>query len=264
MTRFHQERYAPNDIIIAVTGDFKSDEMQRKLTSAFGAWERRSTGAPALKNPEAVKGKHVLLVEKPDATQTFFRLGSIGLPRTSPDWVPLQVVNTLFGGRFTSMINSALRIESGLTYGARSGFSANPVPGEFFIASFTKNETTGKAIQMALDVLKRLHEKGIADEQLQSAKNYIKGQFGPTLETNGQLARAIAELQFFGLGPEYYNTYFARVDSVTLADATRLIQQYYPLDNLAVVLIGQDAVIQPVAAKLGGEVEKKAITEPGF
>ncbi len=262
--RFQQERYAPNELILAVTGDFKSDEMQRKLTSVFGAWERRSTPAPALKNPEPVKGKHVLLVEKPDATQTFFRLGSIGLPRTSPDWVPLQVVNTLFGGRFTSMINSALRIESGLTYGARSGFSANPVPGEFFIASFTKNETTSKAIEMTLDVLKRLHEKGITAEQLQSAKNYIKGQFGPTLETNGQLARAIAELQFYGLGPEYYNTYFERVDSVSLPDATRLIQQYYPLDKLAVVLIGQEGVIQPVAAKLGGEVQKKAITEPGF
>jgi zinc protease len=264
VVKFHQEQYAPNRLILAVVGDFKADDIRRKLLLAFAAWKPREAAVPALKQPEAVRGKPALLVEKPDATQTFFRIGSIGLARTSPDWVPLQVINTLFGGRFTSMINSALRIDSGLTYGARSGFSSNPVAGEFYIGSFTKNETTGQALEMTFDVLKRLHEKGITAGQLQSAKNYIKGQFGPTLETNDQLASAITELEFFGLGPEYYNTYFERVDAVTLDDAARLIKQYYPLENLSLVLIGQGAVIQPVASKLATDVQKKSITEPGF
>ena len=203
-------------------------------------------------------------MEKPDATQTFFRLGSVCLPRTSPDWVPLQVVNTLFGGRFTSMINTVLRIDSGLTYGARSGFAPSPVAGEFYIGSFTKNETTGQALDMTLEVLQRLHEKGITAEQLQSSKNYIKGQFGPTVETNDQLAGLITDLAFYGLGPEYVNNYFDLVDGVTLEDAKRLIEKHYPLKNLAVVLIGQGSVIQPVGAKIGGSIQKKVITDPGF
>jgi len=71
-------------------------------------------------------------------------------------------------------------------------------------------------------------------------------------------------LEFYGLGPAYYNTYFERVEGVTSEDAQRLIRQYYPLENLSMVLIGQGPVIQPVAAKLTTEIRKKSITDPGY
>ncbi len=264
VVKFHGAQYVPEQLVLAVVGDFKTADLQEKLTAAFGSWKRGNAALPTITKPEDPAGRRVLLVEKPDATQTFFRLGSVCLPRTSPDWVPLQVVNTLFGGRFTSMINTVLRIDSGLTYGARSGFAPSPVAGEFYIGSFTKNETTGQALDMTLEVLQRLHEKGITAEQLQSSKNYIKGQFGPTVETNDQLAGLITDLAFYGLGPEYVNNYFDLVDGVTLEDAKRLIEKHYPLKNLAVVLIGQGSVIQPVGAKIGGSIQKKVITDPGF
>jgi len=69
-----------------------------------------------------VTGSKLLLVDKPDSTQTYFRVGNLGIARTNPDRVIIEIVNTLFGGRFTSMINTELRIKSGLTYGAGSGF----------------------------------------------------------------------------------------------------------------------------------------------
>jgi zinc protease len=84
------------------------------------------------------------------------------------------------------------------------------------------------------------------------------------METNDQLASAIAELEFYGLGPDYYNDYFERVDAVTLDDARRLIERYYPVENLSMVLIGQAAIVDPVAAKLSAQVRKKSITDPGF
>lgn len=188
----------------------------------------------------------------------------MGIARTNPDWVPVQVVNTLFGGRFTSLINTALRIQSGLTYGADSFFSSRRTPGSFVISSFTPNDSTERALNMTLDALKDLHEKGISPDQLQSAKNYIKGQFGPTIETNDQLANLIAELEFYGLGPQYINTYFEKIDAMTLADAKRIVETYYPLDNLDFVLVGKASVIEPVARKLARDVKKKSITAPGF
>jgi len=162
------------------------------------------------------------------------------------------------------MINSELRIKSGLTYGANSRFSARQLPGAFMIASFTRNDSTGSAMDLALEVLKRLHEKGLTPEQLQSAKTYIKGQFGPTLQTNDQLALTLCELEFYGLGADFINTYFDRIDAVTLADAGRVIAAYYPANDLVFVFIGQTAVIEPVAKRLASEVQKKVITEAGF
>ena len=70
-----------------------------------------------------MKGKRLLLVDKPDATQTYFAIGNVGIAATDPDRVAIRVVNTIFGSRFTSMLNEALRVESGLTYGANSFFS---------------------------------------------------------------------------------------------------------------------------------------------
>lgn len=261
---FYQTHYVPNELLLAVVGDFAASELASKLRASLGSWASKPVALPHLKDPAHVQGRRALVVDKPDATQTFFRVGNVGLARTNADWVAVRVVNTLFGGRFTSMINTALRIDSGLTYGASSSFSAHRLPGSFSIGSFTPNKTTAQALDLTLEVLKKLHETGITAEQLQSAKNYIKGQFGPTLETNDQLADMLCELAFYGLGPEYINTLFERIDAVSLADAQRIIRTYYPQDNLGFVFIGQAAVIEPVAKKLASDVQKKSILEPGF
>jgi predicted Zn-dependent peptidase len=261
---FYESHYVPNELWFAVVGDFSAPELEAALRAKFGSWKSKPADRTELKTPVPVRGRHALIVDKPDATQTFFRFGNVGLARTNADWVAVRVINTLFGGRFTSMINTALRTDSGLTYFANSMFAARRLPGPFAIASFTPNEKTGQALELGLDVLKKLHETAITAEQLQSAKTYLKGQFGPTLETNDQLASMLCELAFYGLGPEYINTLFQRIDAVTLADAKRIIETYYPQNDLDFVFIGQSAVIEPVAAKLAPDLHKKSITEPGF
>jgi zinc protease len=264
VAQFYSAHYVPNELIFAVVGDFSTAEVEAALRKKFADWKSAETQNPILKDAPAAQGRHVLIVDKPDATQTFFRLGNVGVARTSPDWVPIEVVNTLFGGRFTSMINSALRIQSGLTYGAGSSFSARRTRGAFAIASYTPTESTERALEMTLDVLKSLHEKGITEEQLKSAKAYLKGQFGPTIETNDRLAAKISDLEFYGLEQREVNAYFDKVDAVTMADAKRIIATYFPMENIDFVLLGKASVIEPIAKKLAGDVKKKSITDVGF
>jgi predicted Zn-dependent peptidase len=179
--------------------------------------------------------------------------------------VPIQLVNTLFGGRYTSMINTALRIKSGLTYGASSFFLMNKVPGPFIITSYTRNAATEKALDMTLEVLHELHAKGVTDEDLATAKAYIKGTLAQrSLETNDQLAGTLLDLQFYGLPDSEINDYFARVDATTVADARRVIEKYYPEKDLTLVLIGKASEIQTAAKKYAPEMKVKSITEPGY
>ncbi len=264
VAKFYEAHYAPGNTILAVAGDFETAEMERVLTERFGAWPAKSTPAIPVPDPTPVEGKRLLLVDKPDSTQTYYEIGNIGINRTNADRVAIEVVNTLFGGRFTSMLNTELRIKSGLTYGARSSFSERKVPGPFTISSFTANPTTEKALDMTLDVLRRLHEKGITQEELQSAKTYIKGQFPPRIETTDQLARLLGELEFYGLDEREINDYYAKIDAMTLEDSARIIRQYYPLDNLAFVIIGKAAEIRDIAKKYAPKVDTKKITQPGF
>jgi len=203
-------------------------------------------------------------VNKADATQTYFAIGNVGVAATDPDRVAIEVVNTVFGSRFTSMLNEALRVESGLTYGATSFFSLQKEPGPFAMFSFTRNETTGKAIDLALDVLKKLHTNGITAEQLSSAKSYLKGQFPPTIETSGQLARLIVRYEFLGLDDNEVNQFEQRIDGVTPELARQIIAKHFPSENLAFVLVAKSSEIAPMVKQYAEKQDAKEISAPGF
>jgi zinc protease len=264
ITKFYEANYAPGDTILGVAGEFDAAEMRKKLEETLGAWPARSVPNIAIPAVAPVKGKKLLLIDKPDATQTYFAIGNIGTAANDPDRVAIRVVNTIFGGRFTSELNEALRVESGYTYGASSFFDSRKAPGPFGIFSFTKNETTTPAIDLALQVLEKLHKNGVTEEQLKSAKSYIKGQFPPTIETSGQLARRIVVNEFYGLNDDEVNQLEARLDAVTPAVAKQVIEKHFPLDNLVFVLIGKASAVGPAVKKYADKMDGRSITEPGF
>lgn len=264
VSAFYGAHYAPGATLMAVVGDFATAEMESQLRRLFGAWSARAAAPIAVKDAPAVTGRKLLLVDKPDSTQTYFRIGNVGISRSNPDRVVIDIVNTLFGGRFTSMLNTELRIRTGLTYGAGSSFAEFKARGPFVINTYTANDTTERAIDLALDTLKRLHEQGLSDEEIQSAKTYLKGQFPPEIETGNQLAALLAELAFHGLDRREIDTYYAKVDAATMADVKRVVAQYFPRENLVFVLIGKASEIESVAKKYAPVVDRKLIANPGF
>jgi predicted Zn-dependent peptidase len=264
ITKFYEANYAPGNTILGIAGEFDAAEMRKKLEAAFGAWPGRTVENKTIAAIPPAKGKRLLLIDKPDATQTYFAIGNVGTAVNDPDRVAIRVVNTIFGGRFTSELNEALRVESGYSYGARSFFDSRKAPGPFEIASFTKNETTTPAIDLALQILEKLHKNGVTEEQLKSAKSYIKGQFPPTMETSGQLVRRIVVNEFYGLGDDEVNQLEARIDAVTLAMAKQTIEKHFPLDNLVFVLIGKASAIGPAVKKYADKMDQRPISDPGF
>jgi zinc protease len=264
IAKFYATYFKPGNTILAVVGDFDSAQMQNELAARFGSWAAGEAPRPAVQSAASIQGKHLLLVDKPDSTQTYFRIGNIGIARTSPDHVNLMVVNTLFGGRFTSLINTALRIQSGLTYGANSAFDERRNAGSFYISSYTRNATTERALDMSLDVLKQFRDKGVSAEQLTSAKNYIKGQYPQRIETSDQLATLISQLEFYGFDRGEVDNFYSKIDAMTLADAKRAIDQYYPADNLVFVIVGKASEIGPIVKKYAPQVDTRSISDPGF
>jgi predicted Zn-dependent peptidase len=264
IVKFYETYYAPGNTILAVAGDFQTADMKKKLEEVFGGWPSKPVTAVKIPVLPAVKGKKLLLVDKPDATQTYFAIGNVATAAGDPDRVAIRLVNTVFGGRFTSLLNEALRVESGLTYGATSAFDPRKAPGPFGIYSYTKNESTAQAIDMALQVLQKLHKQGITAEELASAKSYIKGQFPPSIETSKQLAQIIAINEFYGLDDREINDFEARLDAVTPAIAQQVIQKHFPTDNLVFTLIGKRADIAAGVQKYAEKQDARVISEPGF
>lgn len=262
---FYQRVYVGRNLILIAAGDFDPAVLGARVAKLAATLPAGAAFTPAAAVVPAPAAARLLLVDKPDATQTYFRIGMPGIARTSPDRVPLLIVNTLFGGRFTSMLNDELRVNSGLTYGANCLLEQDRLTGAIVISSYTRTESTAQAIDLALAVLKRLRDQGIDAAQLASAKAYIQGGF-PTerLETADQLAGILGELEFYGLDRSEIDGFFSRLDAVTLEQANAAARKYYRDAALQFCLIGNAAKVEPIARKYARELKTVPIAAPGF
>ena len=261
---FYEQQLGSDRLVIAVTGDFDAAAMIAKLTAAFGDWRPAAAALAGVPRPVPQSGRRVLLIDKPGATQTYFWLGNVGVERDYEQRAALDISNTVFGGRYTSMLNTELRMKSGLTYGAQSQLSRATQPGSVAIVSYTPTERTFEAIDMALDVLAELHDSGVDEDALASARNYILGQFPTALETAAQVGRQLAALEAFDLDVGYINDYGQALGAANAALVGAVIEAVYPVpDDLVFVLLGDAAAIRDKAAIYGPLVEMP-ITEPRF
>ena len=264
LTDYHEQQVGGDRLIVSVSGDFDAPAMSAKLTEAFAGWRRAEAPLRSITPAEPQTGRRVLLIDKPGATQSYFWIANVGVARGFERRAALDVVNTVFGGRFTSMLNDALRVRSGLTYGARSTLLRPSTPGSLAITSFTHTDSTVDAIDMALGVLGLLRNSGIEVEQIDSSRNYILGQFPTALETAAQLGSQLALLEAYGLGRSYIDNYGAEILAVDRAATMAVIDEVYPTaEDLVFVILG-DAERVRDAVSLYGPVTELAITEPHF
>jgi predicted Zn-dependent peptidase len=262
---FFSRMYVGRNLILIAAGDLEPASFGPKLAAIGAMLPTGSTFAPTRPAPPKYDSGRLLLVDKPDATQTYFRIAMPGIDRSNPDRVALMLVNTLFGGRFTSMLNDELRVNSGLTYGAASMVEVNRLPGVIAINTYTRTETTVKAIDLALEILGRLRKSGITAEQWASAKNYVKGNFpADQLETADQMASLLGDLEIFGLNRGEVDDLFSKIDSITVDQANAAARKYYIDSNLQFLLIGPAAKIEGDVKKYAPRMKVISIKDPGF
>jgi len=260
---FRRDHVGADRAIISVVGDFDAKALRKAIDSAFGDWPAATGTLPEVAEPARQEGRRVLLVDKPGATQTYFWLGNVGADLRDPQRTAQDLVQTVFGGRFTSMLNTELRVKSGLTYGARARIDRLSRPGAAAIASFTRTDASAQAIDMALEVLDRLHATGLDQAMLDSGRNYDMGQFPPTLETAPQLAQQLSFMERHGLPRSEVDEFAGRLRALDLETVNAATRVFPASSNLAIVLIGDAAAIRETAAKYG-PVTEMAIIDPRF
>ncbi len=263
LKNYYRDQVGGDRLIIAVVGDFKVDEMKAKIEKSFGSWRKAAGSLPAVVAKSKETGRRVLLVDKPGATQTYFWLANVGVNRADPERPSQTLVNTVFGGRFTSMLNTELRIKSGLSYGANSRLDRQEQAGPVAISSYTRTDATVQALDVAIATLDRLHKDGISAEMTESAKNYVLGQFPPTLETGPQMAAKLNELALYHLNRDEVDNYAATIRSATPEQLAKAVDVYPNNADLVIVLIGDASKIRDAVKKFGPITEMK-ISEPRF
>lgn len=262
---FYFTYYRPETSVIAIVGDFNINDMKLLLEKHFLDWQNNSTKviSDIRMYQKPFEESRIYLINKENAFETTFMIGGYGVPMNNPDLIQIDVINTILGGRFTSWLNDELRVNAGLTYGARSRFNSYKHSGIFFFTSFTATKNTEAALDLAFNTYNRLFEKGIDEATLTSAKNYVKGQFPPEYETSYSLATYLVQKYFFGLDDSYINDFEKMVDDLDVKKANEIVNKYFPKENLQLVLIGKADEIRNIAKKYGRVIEKN-INEDGY
>jgi predicted Zn-dependent peptidase len=248
---FYRTAFRPDGATLIVVGDVKPNEIAAQVESAFGAW--RAEGArPAVAKtaaPPDRPDREVYLIDKPGAPQTQIRIGRVGVPRSSPDYFALQVMNTMLGGSFTSRLNMNLREKRGYTYGAGSFFDMRKTAGPFSASAGVQTDKTAESLTEFFNELSGIRERA-PDEELERARNYVALRFPGGFETTGDMSRRLEELAIHQLPADYFSTYVQRIQAVGTSDVLRVAQQQIVPGRVAVVVVGDRKTIEPALRKL--------------
>jgi predicted Zn-dependent peptidase len=260
---FYVARFRPDNATLLVVGDVAANKVLPLLEPQFGKWKPQGVATPhvTLPQPRAAGPREVYLVDMPGAPQSQIRIGWVGVPRSTPDFFHIQIMNTVLGGAFSSRLNLNLREDKGYTYGASSTFDMRVAAGPFSAAAGVQTDKTAESLKEFFKELNGILQP-IPAEELARARNYVALRFPERFETTGDISANLEHVVTYRLPNDYFSTYVQNIQSVSAADAQRVAQKYIQPDRLAVVVVGDQKVIEPGIRALNlGSVRSLTIEE---
>jgi len=252
---FYLRRYSPGDTVLLVVGDISPEEISKEAEGLFGGWKAEGGVDDQIPTPARPQGRRIIVVDRPDLTQSQIRLGLLGINRKDEDYIPFKVMNYIFGGGgFSSRLMQRIRAEKGYTYGVTSSFKAGRIDGPFIISTFTPTANTLSVIEEILKMMGEFIKEGTRAQELEEAKNYFMGSFPLKLETPGQMAKEILELELYDIPFDYLSCYQEAIKQVTLEEVNKLACTYLHPEDLIIVVVGRaEDFLEPL--RNFGEVE---------
>lgn len=253
---FWQSTYIPNNAVLFVVGDVKPEEIFSKVEAKFGAWKQGTPPEMKFAAAQPVSGIKVILINKPDATQSSIKMGNLGIDRFNPDIFPVRVMNCILGGGgFVSRLMTEIRQKRGLTYDINSQFTFLRFPGEFTVTTYTRNDSTSGAIEGIFQLLHNFVQNGATPEELKDAIAFYNGIFPRQFETLDQVTGQLTTVELYGLGKDYLPTYLDRIGKVTADDIRRVAQKFIDPRNMLIVVVGKADEVREGLKKFGPVTE---------
>jgi len=240
ISEFYSSRFGPRGAAAVIVGDFDATKMEAKARQVLAPWKDVARSTAARKETEFPKPTEtrIYLVNRPASEQSDFRIGNLSITRTSPDYFPLVVANSILGAGTGSRLFLNIREKKGFAYDVYSTVGALKFAGDFFAGAETRTEVTAQAIKEMLGELDRLQKERVGPQELQDAKNYLNGLFSLSLSTQGGLAGRVLQSQMLELGTDYLESYRAKVDAVTAEQVQEAAKKYMLSSRTTIVVVG--------------------------
>lgn len=247
---FHRKYFAPNNSILAVVGDVDAPEAMAAAERVFGDWPRQPVQAPRLQAPPK-PSRRIVVVDKPDSVQTAVRVGQLGVPRKTPDYMALNEAIRILGGEGSNRLFRVLRSDRSLTYSASAELNTMLLAGDVVAQTDTRSDATPEVVKLIVEEYWKLLRDRVNDAELAGAQAYMTGNFPLTIETPGAIARQVVNVVFYDLSLDELRTYRQRANGVTSDEVQRVVRSYLDPDHLAIVMVGNAAAFKDQLGKAG-------------
>jgi zinc protease len=251
--KFYETYYRPNNSTLIVVGDTDAKMLLPKLEKALANWKAADVPATSIPSAPSFEKAGIYIVDRPGAAQSVVTIGHVGVDRSNPDFFPLQVMNSILGGQFTSRVNLNLREEKGYTYGARTGWSFRKGAGPFSASADVQTAVTKESVEEFMKELNGIRGTiPVTQKELEYNKQSIIRRYPSGFETIGQISNQLANLLIYDFSDSYFNEYIQKVNAVTVADVNRVAHKYLNPSKMAIVIVGDKKVIEPKLKELEG------------
>jgi zinc protease len=251
LAKWHDEHYAPQNAILAISGDVSAATLVPKLKQWLAEWQKTNASPKLPPAPTAVQAKNIYLVDRPNSVQTTLYIGNVGFDRRSPDYVAYTVLNGVLGGSAAARLFMNLRENKGYTYGVYSSYSALQYPGFWRATGDFRSDVTGLAMGELMNEFNRIRDEKVPDGELEEAKRAIVAGFALQLESPQQLISNAIIRKIYGFPDDYWDTYPAKVMAITADDVQRVAKKYIDPNTIQVVAVGDGSKIKPMLEKFG-------------
>jgi predicted Zn-dependent peptidase len=237
---FHKRFFQPNNMMLAVSGDFKKGEMITALEEAFRGWGRSLIELPFIPAPLPHDKKLIYHAPK-NLPQSTILLGHLSLPLHHPDHIPFKVLNFILGGGgFNSRMTQEVRSNQGLAYNVGSFYQGRVGYGVFGAFCQTKSSTTSKAISLLYEIIEGLKKNKPRPEELEWAQKSLISQFIFSFTSAASIVSQQMQLEYDRLPEDYLEKYQERVAAVNLEDLGRVAEKHLHPEKSLLLVVGQE------------------------
>jgi predicted Zn-dependent peptidase len=249
----HARRFRPDRALLVVVGDLDAAAVVHQAAEAFAGWRAPSgTAEVPLPSPAPRDGRRILLVDRPDSTQSHILVGRLAPMETDPRFFPALVGNLILGGMGSGRIMENLREDKGWAYTPSSHLLSLERAGVLQVMADVRTEVTAPALLEAFYELDRMWSAPPSDDELKRAKRFAAGAFLVRTQVHDRLAEALARYWLMQLPPKSLEQYVERLNAVTLPELNRVCEALFPsLRQTVVVVVGDAAKLQPLLERLG-------------
>jgi zinc protease len=260
---FHKRFFHPNNMMLALWGDFDTKEIIKKVEAAFKGWEKADSKLAPMPKVDYEFRQTVNIISRDDAHQSNIYLGHIGGMMNDPDYFALVVMNQILGANsFTNRLFKNVRTRLGLAYDVFGVYTARyDYPGVLYVGCQTKSESTVKAIKAMIDEVRKITQSEVTDEELALAKESYLNTFVFNFETKGQVVTRLMTYAYFDYPEDFLQKTKSAIEKVTKVDVLRVARKHLQPDKMQILVVGKpDEFGEPLSVL--GQVKEIDITIP--